>query len=112
MVLPDGRFPQMPMPAILLGDFNSAPPSPELARVAAERKALHGRFADVLRLAGMRDDEGVTFPGNGGEPPQRLDHIFASADLARNIRRGWIDTGADGSDHQPVWAEFDIDMPG
>ncbi len=109
MVLPDGRFPQMPTPAILLGDFNSTPPSPELTTVAAERKALHGRFASALALCGMGDDEGVTFPG-GGEP-LRLDHIFASTELARNIRRAWIDTDAAGSDHQPVWAEFDIDMP-
>jgi len=110
IVLPDGRFPQMPAPAILLGDFNSAPASRELAAVAAERKALHGRFADVLRLAGMGDDEGVTFPGDGSEPPQRLDHVFASTSLAASLKRAWIDTDAAGSDHQPVWAKFDIDL--
>lgn len=100
IVLPDGHFPEMPEPAVLLGDFNAAPGAPELAGISELG------FADALALAGLADGDGVTFPGGGREPPQRLDHIFLSAAPASRLRRAWIDEAADGSDHQPVWVEI------
>jgi exonuclease III len=38
--------------------------------------------------------------------PQRLDHILISSDLLPRFRMAWIDEGAEGSDHQPVWLEL------
>ncbi len=112
IVLPDGKLPMMPEPAVLLGDFNAGPGTPEYDDIAGEKNAIYGRlseaggFADVLALTGLDDSEGITFPGDGHEPPQRLDHCFVSTDLIATVRRAWIDGAAIGSDHQPVWAEM------
>ncbi|WP_421694470.1 endonuclease/exonuclease/phosphatase family protein [Aestuariivirga sp.] len=100
IVLTDGRFPEMPEAAVLLGDLNAGPAAPEFSAI----RALG--FVDALSLAGLGDDEGVTFPGGGIEPPQRLDHIFLNQHLLSRFRRAWIDEAADGSDHQPVWLEL------
>lgn len=98
IVLPDGRFPTMPEPSILLGDFNCVPGSPSYQAI---RRA---GFADALELAGLGPHEGVTFPGHA--PPLRLDHIFLGTSLVPRFRRAWIDDAAEGSDHQPVWLEL------
>ena len=98
IVLPDGKLPTMPEPAILLGDFNCVPGSPTYRAVRA------AGFADALELAGLGAHRGVTFPGS--TPPLRLDHVFLSPTLSSRLRRGWIDEAADGSDHQPVWLEL------
>ncbi len=98
IVLPDGRLPEMPEPAILLGDFNCVPGS------STYRAISDAGFTDALELAGFAAHEGITFPGN--TPPLRLDHIFLSAALAPRFRRAWIDDDAAGSDHQPVWLEL------
>jgi endonuclease/exonuclease/phosphatase family metal-dependent hydrolase len=99
IVIPDGKLPSMPGSAILLGDFNCRPRS-------AEYLALASGFADVLALAGLAPDQGVTFPGDGREPPQRLDHIFITQDLVPFLEGAWIDETAEGSDHQPVWLQL------
>lgn len=98
IVLPGGRFPTMPEPALLLGDFNCVPGSPTYRMIRA------AGFVDALSLAGIRDDDGVTFPGH--VPPLRLDHIFLSPSLLPRFRRAWIDEAAVGSDHQPVWLDL------
>jgi endonuclease/exonuclease/phosphatase family metal-dependent hydrolase len=97
IVLPDGRLPPMPAPAILMGDFNFTPGSPEY-------RILASSFADALAVAGG-DPFTVTFPG-GSEPPQRLDYIFLTPDIRPRLRSCHVDQDADGSDHQPVWAEI------
>ena len=115
VVLPGGKLPAMPRAAVLLGDFNAGPAGPEYSLITGElipgsgRAAGANRFADVLTLAGMREDEGVTFPASGGEPAQRLDHCFVSNDLIARVKRAWIDEEAVGSDHQPVWVELSTD---
>jgi endonuclease/exonuclease/phosphatase family metal-dependent hydrolase len=101
IVLPDGKPPEMPEPAILLGDFNSGPTSDEHHTIIA------AGFSDVFAIAGLRPDQGITFPGREALPRQRLDHCFLSPEFAPRFRRAWIDESADGSDHQPVWVELD-----
>jgi len=96
IVLPDGKLPSMPESAIVLGDFNCTP-------LSQEYTALGSGLVDALSLAGLAPEQGVTFPGGGVEPPQRLDHIFISTDLVLCFGSAWIDDAADGSDHQPVW---------
>lgn len=98
IVLPDGRFPVMPEPAILLGDFNCVPGAPTYQAIRA------AGFADALELSGLTPHEGITFPGHA--PPLRLDHMFLGTSLVPRFRRAWIDDAADGSDHQPVWLEL------
>lgn len=99
IVLPDGKLPTMPASAVVLGDFNCVP-------LSAEYAALSTGLSDVLALAGFSPDAGITFPGGGVEPPQRLDHIFITPDLVPCFAGAWIDEAADGSDHQPVWLEM------
>ncbi len=37
----------------------------------------------------------------------RIDYIFTSANLAEKLGRARVDRDAQGSDHQPLWLEFD-----
>jgi endonuclease/exonuclease/phosphatase family metal-dependent hydrolase len=103
----------MPRPAILLGDFNMMPSSPEYAVLAGPvgpdygRLAEQGLFADALTLTGVNENAGITYPANGIEQAKRIDHIFVTLELAGLVRRAWIDEAADASDHQPVFAELD-----
>ena len=109
----DRRRPTMPETAILVGDFNMEPSAPEYARIVGRPDPVYGRMhgadrlADALTVGGMAETAGVTFPAKDGEPAQRIDHCFVSYDLVPRVKRGWIDEDAEGSDHQPVWAEFE-----
>jgi endonuclease/exonuclease/phosphatase family metal-dependent hydrolase len=103
-------LPPMPAPAIIMGDFNMTVRSRNT--VAVGGLIRYGRqvgptAADVS-LAGLAENEGVTFPGSRGKQAKRIDHGFVTADLAGAVKRAWIDDAADGSDHQPVWVELDI----
>lgn len=109
-------FPDMPRPAVLLGDFNMRPTSGEYDLIVGERDSYYGRlaeigsFADAMALAGMGETDGVTFPGPYPDGVQRIDHVFLSAELVPAFARAWIDNEAEGSDHQPVFAE--LSFPG
>ena len=37
---------------------------------------------------------------------KRIDYVFATSKLAKKVHNAWIDSKADGSDHQPYWVEF------
>jgi endonuclease/exonuclease/phosphatase family metal-dependent hydrolase len=105
--------PPMPRAAIVLGDFNMMPSSPEYAMLTGPVGPDYGRlaeqdlFADALTLAGVSENAGITYPANGIEQAKRIDHIFVTLELAGFVRRAWIDEAADASDHQPVFAELD-----
>lgn len=107
-------LPPLPAPAILTGDFNMTPASPEYTALCgpltpwAGRLSEAGLFADALTRAGMAETEGITFPGQAGSPDERIDHILLTPDFALRVREAWIDQKADGSDHQPVWALLDM----
>jgi endonuclease/exonuclease/phosphatase family metal-dependent hydrolase len=63
----------------------------------------------AVRLAASGDDF-VTWvdpkrPQDAGRH-KRIDYIFASASLAGNLKRLWVDAEAAGSDHRPVWLEL------
>jgi endonuclease/exonuclease/phosphatase family metal-dependent hydrolase len=38
----------------------------------------------------------------------RLDYVFVTPTLRDNVKAAWIDNDAQGSDHQPMWAELDV----
>lgn len=105
----------MPRSAILMGDFNSRPNSREYDLIVGEADAHYGRLpemelmSDVLTLAGVPENEGLTHPEADGTGFFRIDHVFVTGDLVPKVRRAWIDETADGSDHQPVFAELDLD---
>ena len=114
LALPEGKLPPMPQSTVFLGDFNSQPDSPEYERITGPRDPVFGRiteidrYADALTLAGLAENEGVTFPASRGKPAARIDHCFVSMDLIPRVKRSWIDDEAAGSDHQPVWMELAI----
>lgn len=104
--------PAMPVPAILTGDFNMRTNSPDYDQIVGERDPFYGRlhdlqrFSDVLTLVGLPENAGSTHPEAAPDGHQRIDHIFVSGDLVGRVARAWIDDSADGSDHQPVFADL------
>jgi endonuclease/exonuclease/phosphatase family metal-dependent hydrolase len=95
-------------PALLAGDFNCLPHSAEYRRLLAP-------FEEGV--AGWRDCWELRHPGLAHAPtvcihddtaiPFTFDFIFASAQLARRVRRLSVVDGHFGSDHQPMLVELD-----
>ena len=63
-------------------------------------------FVDAWVEAGHAVDAGTTSAVRGR--PARLDYCFASSSLKDRIRAVRIDSDAVGSDHQPLWVDFDL----
>ena len=103
--------PPMPHDFILMGDMNFGPQSAEYAALVGDVAPGYGRLTnragilDAWVIAGHDEISGATHPNNN----QRIDHCFISAALAPNIAGVHIDNNARGSDHWPVWIEFDVD---
>ena len=101
---------------MVLGDCNLTPDSREYARIVGEPDYFYAmrvaspHLVDTWVQAGHSREEGVTWhdeeraPGDG----LRIDYGFVSAGLVANVTSAWIDDGAVGSDHQPVWFELDL----
>ena len=105
----------MPEAAMIFGDFNMRPNSPNYDLLVGEKDPFYGRlqenamFSDVLTLTGHAEDWGVTHPDDTGVGYKRIDHIFVTGALVPYVKKAWIDADADGSDHQPVFAELAFD---
>jgi endonuclease/exonuclease/phosphatase family metal-dependent hydrolase len=107
--------PPMPEDAILLGDFNLQPTSPEYDLLAGPQDGAGGRlkykecFIDAWVAAGHDENDGATFPASSGGHTHdiRLDYAFITESLAHRVRATEVDMAADGSDHQPLWVELD-----
>ena len=114
----ESGFPEPPVPEefIVMGDFNMLEGSPEYAELCG---APDHEFGQPL-LARMFVDQAARLykPGerpttwvDPGEPEnaarwKRIDYVFTSASMAKRGKRLWVDAGAVGSDHQPLWVEF------
>jgi exodeoxyribonuclease-3 len=120
-------------PVVLTGDFNVAPDdldaedperwAPSVLCHASVREALERirrwGFVDVVRkhnpegrLYSWWDYRRLAFPRNDG---LRIDHIFATAPLAKASAGAWVDRNQRKgrktdipSDHAPVVADFEI----
>ncbi len=107
----------MPRDAILLGDFNLEPGSPEYEALAGPIN-VRGRRVDVLHrlvdswtAAGHEEGAGITCPAipeHSETRDLRIDYVFVTAGLAQTVRKAWIDNDAIGSDHQPYWVELEV----
>src|SRR5262249_9442596 len=104
---------RLPLPALLMGDFNLRPSGPEYAAICGAmagkygRAAAHDQFADAWILAGNDAQSGASImPPN--PPGDRLDPCFVGWPLADAVRRAWIDEGAAGSDHYPLFVELEL----
>ena len=109
----DGMPPAMPREAVLMGDFNFEPDSPEYERLVGPWSPYAGRltspegFVDAWMQAGHAVADTPPTAWIHGRAV-RLDYVFVSAALAHAVRGARVDEDADGSDHQPVWVELDL----
>ena len=101
--------------AVLMGDFNSEPHDAVYERLVGPKDEDSGRvqrvdsFVDTWAIA--HDDEmgeatwirPARYPGNGDK---RLDYCFVSPPIAARVSNAWVDSEAQGSDHQPYWVEI------
>lgn len=97
--------------AILAGDFNMLPHSPEHLRLLAPFDDGTPPWRDAWQLAqpgrrhaptvGLHDDA----PGAGA--PFTFDYAFVSAGLAPRVARVRVDASEQGSDHQALLVELD-----
>lgn len=100
----------VPEEAVMLGDFNFQPDSPEYARMAGPLSDYGGRitnpkgFVDAWCAAGGDAAGGFT-SGVGGRPA-RLDYCFVSSALRERITACRVETRAAGSDHFPLWTQI------
>ncbi|MEM7020985.1 MAG: endonuclease/exonuclease/phosphatase family protein [Pseudomonadota bacterium] len=104
----EGEVLPMPREAILMGDFNFRPDAQEYARIVGPVSPRHGRlnsldgFVDSWVVAGHGELEGDSCSGG------RIDYIFVASAWSDRVRAAWIDSGAQGSDHQPIGIRLEI----
>lgn len=109
--------PPVAVEAVVMGDFNLAPDSDQYTQLVGQVDPIYGRigtsvnFVDAWVRAGNAEQSGVTCPRcpvNDTHYDMRIDYGLVSIGLTRHVRSAWIDDGALGSDHQPVWFELSI----
>jgi endonuclease/exonuclease/phosphatase family metal-dependent hydrolase len=96
--------------AILAGDFNLLPDSPEYLRLLAPFGDGTPPLRDAWQLAqpGRRHAPTVGLHDDGPDAglPFTFDYAFVSAGLAPRIRRVRVDGSEEGSDHQALLVEL------
>ncbi len=98
--------------ALLLGDFNCQPDTPEYLAIVGPLSDYGGHitseagFVDAWTCCGGDKSTGHTSDVN--DAPARLDYCFASTLLREQLQSCWVDTAATGSDHLPLWVELDL----
>jgi endonuclease/exonuclease/phosphatase family metal-dependent hydrolase len=97
--------------AILAGDFNMLPHSPEYLRLLAPFGDGTPPWRDAWQLAqpGRRHAPTVGLHDDAPDAglPFTFDYAFVSADLAPRVRRVRVDGSEEGSDHQALLVELD-----
>ena len=103
----DSPFAYLPRPAsaIVCGDFNCEPGSPEYYRMTAPISADVSGWEDAWRACYGDIPHLNTVGLNGAEWPDRAyccDYFFVSADLVDRVESVAVDQLTAASDHQPV----------
>ena len=102
----------VPYNAIMMGDFNFQPHSPEYELMVGPMSDYGGRianpqgFVDAWSEVGHDIATGIT--SDVHDIPARLDYCFVSNALKHRITSCVVDDQATGSDHFPVWTEIDL----
>lgn len=116
--LAEHSLPEPPVPEafIVAGDFNMLAGSPEYLEVCGASDHEFGQpltanlFVDAAARLKASGDDLVTWvdPARPDDASRwkRIDYVFTSASLAKNLKRLWVDRKAVGSDHLPVWVEL------
>ncbi|MDH3631483.1 MAG: endonuclease/exonuclease/phosphatase family protein [Gammaproteobacteria bacterium] len=103
--------PPMPKSAVVLGDFNMHPESPEYAIIATAIGEHNGPLLTDIWARKNPGSNVMTWHPNPGRPGDeqsaRLDYCFVTADLIASAGASWVDESAQGSDHQPLWIDFE-----
>ncbi|MGZ5198463.1 MAG: endonuclease/exonuclease/phosphatase family protein [Telluria sp.] len=108
-----GPFAAVPRaaPAIMAGDFNMLPHSPEYLRLLAAFADGTLAWRDAWQLAhpGRRHAPTVGLHNDAPDAglPFTFDYLFVSADLAARVRQVRVDGSEEGSDHQAMLLELD-----
>lgn len=100
------KTPKMPETAIVCGDFNAAPETAEYQSLL-ESTGL----SDCWALADPANWQSTTLRKDTSEDIQvdgKIDHILITPDLCERLERVAIDDHADGSDHKPIRAIFNL----
>lgn len=95
-------------PALLAGDFNCLPQSAEYRRLLAPFDDGVPQWRDCWELCHPGETHAPTVCVHDDTAiPFAFDFVFASAQLARRVRRLQVVEGHFGSDHQPLLLELD-----
>ena len=105
--LEDKVAPPMPDEFMLLDDFNHAATDPEYAHLV-RRDENECDLTDCWTLTGHMLEDGITFPTLETSGCKRIDFAFVDQTMSKKIKAAWIDTDAQGSDHQPLLIETDF----
>ena len=110
-------FPEPPVPEhyIVMGDFNMLPGSPEYHAVvgAVDHEfgipisARHAVDAGALPVGDLANTCVNLEDPDDASMHKRLDYCFVHPLLASKVKSVRVDSPAVGSDHKPVWVEFD-----
>lgn len=100
--------PDVPVAAIVAGDFNFTPTHSEYPLICGTpspygRLTTARHLTDAWTAAGNAEEEVESFPREG-----RIDHVFITHDLVPKVKKAWIGHGVPASDHWPVFVEFDL----
>ncbi len=106
----EGEMPPMPRPALITGDLNFDYRSEEYAEMIGPWSHKYGRltspmaYQDAWVAGGNDESSGATRP----DKPGRIDHCLTTASGEIQVKRCRIDSTAGGSDHFPLWVEFEL----
>jgi endonuclease/exonuclease/phosphatase family metal-dependent hydrolase len=109
--------PQTSTDAVLMGDFNSEPHDAVYELLVGPKDENTGRihkvdsFVDTWAIVHNEEVGEATWirpPNYPATGDQRLDYCFVSPPLVGRVLNAWVDSEAQGSDHQPYWVEMDI----
>lgn len=107
----DAPLPPMPEPAIVLGDFNLGPETPEYELLAGGWDEKYKRLTTARHMVdawaathGAKAEGHTCFEHNGRA--QRIDYAFLTPDLAERIDDISVGIEAQGSDHQPLFLDL------
>ncbi len=89
-------------PAILAGDFNAEPGTPEM-------KPLEEKMTDVLAALGLSNAQRLSYPA-GPQATKAIDGIFVTSDFEPVRGEAIVDT-ISASDHNPVVVEVRFKRP-
>lgn len=100
-------------PVLLIGDFNSTPPSASQKKNFVDEPGLDFTAERTIELflaeksLSTAGADSFTFPSQN--PTRKLDYIFYNHDKIKPVK-SWVQTGIHSSDHLPLLMEFSFKL--